>query len=1225
MRQLIRQVTPILIVILTVSLTCASALAAGPSVSSVPGEVLVKFQSNASTQDIASIQQSAGVDHGEKISSVKTGAIWRLHSRSLNNDALMAALQKNPNVVYVEPNYIVHVTDTPNDPQYPQLWGLKNTGQTVSGIPGTAGADISAEAAWGVTTGSASIVVGVVDTGVDYTHADLAANIWSNPGGKGNVACAAGTHGFNAIANTCDPRDDHFHGTHVSGTIGAVGNNSLGVVGVNWTVSIMGLKFLDSSGSGTTANAVAAIDFAVQAKIDGVNVRVLSNSWGGGAFSKALLDEINKANDNDILFVAAAGNDGESNDIYPHYPASYTTQNMIAVAATDNTDGLAYFSDYGSNSVHLGAPGMNVLSCYPGGSYQTLSGTSMATPHVSGVAALVLAKTPGLTTAQVKSTILNNTDPLPSLSGKTVTGGRLNAAKAVGAPLTPTFTIAASPTSRTISPGSATTYTVTITPANGFAGSVDLSVSGLPTGASGVFSPTPTTSTSTLTVTTSNSTPLSSNTLSMTGVSGAITHSASATLAIVAKPPTTSCPSYLPAFSNTATYTPTSVAIGDFNRDGRQDLAVVGTNSSVVAILLGRGDGTFQYPNNTYTVGTAPVSVAVGDFNGDGKADLVVANSVANSVSILLGNGDGTFQTAVSYSTGTNPFWVAIGDFNGDGKADLVTANNGSANVSILSGNGDGTFQTAVNYSAGSGPFWVSVGDLNGDGKADLAVADYNAGKVSVLLGNGDGSFQTAAAYGAGNGPSSVAIADFNGDGKADLAVSNYSSNNVSILAGVGDGTFQAAVNYGAASGPYSVAVLDVDNDGKLDLAVANSGCNCVSILSGRGDGTFLPALNYGTDSGPNQVAVGDFNGDGKPDLAVTDGNTYYVSILLNNGVCSLNCNTIAPQVTYAAGSTPDSAAIGDFNGDGHPDLAVVNNGANTVSIELGNSDGTFQAGNTLNVGTSPVSVSTGDFNGDGKLDLAVANSGSNDVSILLGNGDGTFQSAASFGAGTTPHSVVVGDFNRDGRADLAVANNGSNNVSILLGTGTGTFLAAVNYAAGTNPESIAIADFNRDSKVDLAVANSGSGNVSILAGNGDGTFQTATNVAAGTSPIFVITDDFDHDGKADLAVANNGSNSVSIFLGNGNGTFHPAVNYAAGTNPVSLTTGDFDQDGRLDLAVANNGSNNVSMLLGVGNGAFGGAMTRTAGTGPHFIADAGRHREDVHDYGKQRRRYVDD
>jgi hypothetical protein len=236
-----------------------------------------------------------------------------------------------------------------------------------------------------------------------------------------------------------------------------------------------------------------------------------------------------------------------------------------------------------------------------------------------------------------------------------------------------------------------------------------------------------------------------------------------------------------------------------------------------------------------------PQSVAVGDFNGDGKQDLVVTDAATNGVSVLLGNGDGSFQAAQGFAAGYSPDFVAVADVNGDGKPDLVVADAGgyghSGGVSVLLGNGDGTFQAPRTFGAGLHPISVAVADFNGDGKPDLAVANLGGG-VSVLLGNGDGTFQAAQNFAAGSAPESVAVGDFNGDGKSDLVVANNSSSNVSVLLGNGDGTFQAAQSFTTGSGPFSVAVGDFNGDGKLDLAVTNVGAG-VSVLLGNGDGTF--------------------------------------------------------------------------------------------------------------------------------------------------------------------------------------------------------------------------------------------------------------------------------------------------------------------------------------------------------------------------------------------------
>src|SRR5439155_7148428 len=385
----------------------------------VAGEALVKFRHQPTSPERDLIGQQANADRFDAIGG---GGVWRIHSRSDDTPTLLAFLRSYPDAEYVEPNYIIQSDAVPNDPWFGELWGLLNTGQTV-GVAGTPGADIDARLAWDISTGSASTVVAVVDTGIDYSHSDLSANVWSAPAafnvtiGGQTITCAAGTHGFNAILKDCDPDDDNGHGTHVSGTIGAVGNNSNGVVGVNWTTRIMASKFREANGTGTTADAINAIEFVIQAAAAaGANVRVLSNSWSSGGFSQALLDEINKANTSNMLFVASAGNNGLDNDATPRYPASYgaapyNAPSVIAVASTDNRDTLASNSNYGATSVHLAAPGVNILSTWPSESYQYLSGTSMAVPHVSGAAALVLSRCT-LDTAGLKNNLVATVDPI---------------------------------------------------------------------------------------------------------------------------------------------------------------------------------------------------------------------------------------------------------------------------------------------------------------------------------------------------------------------------------------------------------------------------------------------------------------------------------------------------------------------------------------------------------------------------------------------------------------------------------------------------------------------------------------------------------------------------------------------------------------------------------------------------------------------------------------------
>ena len=327
----------------------------------------------------------------------------------------ITALRRDPAVRVAEPDYRVHALAIPNDPRFAEMQGLHNTGQS----SGTPDADIDAPEAWDITPGSRSVTVAIIDTGVDYNHPDLRDNILRNARGE--------VMGFDFANNDADPTDDNDHGTHVAGTVGAVGNNGVGVTGVAQMVRLMPLKFLDSSGGGDLSDAIEAVDFA---RTNGA--RILNNSWGGGGFSRLLLEAVQRARDAGILFVAAAGNESANNDQVESFPANLNafSSNVVSVAASSRRDVLGSFSNFGVNSVDLAAPGVDILSTTPGNTYSVFSGTSMATPHVSGAAALILSRLPALNMDQLKLRLLTTVDHPAGIRGLVRTG-RLNARNAL--------------------------------------------------------------------------------------------------------------------------------------------------------------------------------------------------------------------------------------------------------------------------------------------------------------------------------------------------------------------------------------------------------------------------------------------------------------------------------------------------------------------------------------------------------------------------------------------------------------------------------------------------------------------------------------------------------------------------------------------------------------------------------------------------------------------------
>ena len=416
-----------------------------------PAEVLVRFRQgtkldrmreiagrlNDRVEDsVEAVDGLAVIEDNDGKTAEAVAAEYRLLTDSVEYAEPNYVINLGPEPqAYVPPAYLDKAVNGPNDPMFGDQWSLSNSGQR----GGRAKADISALLAWEKTKGTRKVVVAVLDSGVDYTHPDLIKNMWVRPA---DIAAYADddlggriddAQGFNAIDNTGDPMDENGHGTHCAGIIGAEGDNNEGIAGINWQVEIMPLKFMNANGSGTTADAIKAINYVIDRKRAGVNVRVINASWGSTMSSRALEDAIRKAGDEGILFVAASGNSSADADRSPHYPAGYNLPNIISVAALNRSDELASFSNYGAKSVHVAAPGAEILSTWLGRAFEEHSGTSMATPEVVGVAALVLSVEPNLSVKELRQRLFDSVDPLPALKGKVQTGGRINAARAVGA------------------------------------------------------------------------------------------------------------------------------------------------------------------------------------------------------------------------------------------------------------------------------------------------------------------------------------------------------------------------------------------------------------------------------------------------------------------------------------------------------------------------------------------------------------------------------------------------------------------------------------------------------------------------------------------------------------------------------------------------------------------------------------------------------------------------
>jgi hypothetical protein len=644
---------------------------------------------------------------------------------------------------------------------------------------------------------------------------------------------------------------------------------------------------------------------------------------------------------------------------------------------------------------------------------------------------------------------------------------------------------------------------------------------------------------------------------------------------------------------------PYAVAVADFNRDQRLDIAVANFGSNNVGIFLGTDHGTFTSQMTFSTESSRPRYVAAGDFNNDTIIDLVVVNHGTNDIGIFLGDGRGNFASWTTFSTGFDslPYSLAIADVNHDYRLDLIVTNYGTRNVGLLLGQGDGLFanQTTLDAGRDSQPYSVTVVDLNNDNHMDIVVVFSNTNKVAVLLGSGNGSFSLFGEYSTGNNssPCSAVVGDFDNDTKLDMAVATYGSSSVILFLGRGNGIFSDASVFYTSAGlqPYAMVSGDFNNDTRLDIATVSYDYNYVDIALSYKNYGFLNKITYPTTNvydNPKSIVAADLNNDSRPDIIVANYNTSQINIFL-----SYDNGTFSSPISYSTGTDtgPLSIAVGDFNNDTQLDIVVANNKTGTVIVFLGDGVGRLLNRTTYSTGTSAqlYYVDVGDLNKDGRLDIVVANQLRGAIHIFYGVGDGTLSKIQTLqlDSSVEPVWVRIADFNNDDRLDIAVVNRLEGSVGLYLGYANKTFVYQILFSAGAGagPNGAAIADLNGDGRIDIIVNIYYNRVFEVLLGYGNGAFVTTTRYSVGSlgRPSSSTVADWNNDKRLDIIVNSCDTNNILVFLGYGNGSFLTGPTYSTGSNscPLSSAAGDFNKDGLLDIVTANSNTSTIGVFLG--------------------------------------------
>lgn len=622
---------------------------------------------------------------------------------------------------------------------------------------------------------------------------------------------------------------------------------------------------------------------------------------------------------------------------------------------------------------------------------------------------------------------------------------------------------------------------------------------------------------------------------------------------------------------------PTGLTVGSFNSntDAFADIAVSCGGADAIVVYQGRGDGTFVTPPTVISTApnaTIPLAIVSGDFNKDGRQDLAIASTGGSVVATYTGNGNGGFAGEQLFNVGLSPNTLAVVDLDKDGNLDLVVSNAGDNTLSVLSGDGTGGFGPQMTYGAGVGVVSIASADFNKDDWPDIAVAVNGEDVVAIYQNDLTGLLEAPNTNPVGVGPTSLAILDYDGDDNDDIVAVSNADSTFSVLPGLGNGAFGGAITRQTVINPAFVSVADVNGDGSKDFII--SGDNKIDVVPVFAGGTI--GLSADTGANPVDVAFAHFDADTYLDAAIINGGTNSVQIFTGDGK-----GRFIPGSTLATGVSPIAVKTADLNHDGHADLIIANNGNASVRIYLGKGDGTFEAAIDVTTASGPSGIVIQDFDSDGNDDLAVTAANANRVSVLLGNGDGTFRAKVDYVTGSSPNGITSIDLNEDQVYDLVTANNSSNDVSVLIGNGDGTFRSNVEYGVGNGPTSIVSADFNNDSVGDIAVLNATDGTVSVLRGLGDGSLSTNTDFSVGLTPVGLVLGDFNGDTRLDLATTNGTSFGFTTLYGAGNGQFNVSNSFTSEYPVNGLGVGDFNGDYALDLILLDSSNSKAHTWLG--------------------------------------------